>query len=41
MAYNVGETRLRGLIRQNKPLPRKYLNRVLDNYKMLKEKYTV
>lgn len=41
MAYNVGETRLRGLIRQNKPLPQKYLNRVLDNYKMLKEKYSV
>jgi soluble lytic murein transglycosylase len=41
IAYNVGETRLRGLIRQNKPLPKKYLNRVLDNYRMLKEKYTV
>lgn len=41
VAYNYGETRLRGMIRDNKPLPRKYLNKVLDNYKMLKEKYQV
>lgn len=39
MAYNVGETRLRGLIRQQKQLPAGYLNKVLENYKMLKETY--
>jgi len=41
LAYNMGETRLRGLIRQDKPLPKAYLNRVLENYKMLKETYRV
>ncbi len=41
VAYNVGETRLRGLIRQNVPLPKKYLRKVIDNYKMLKEAYKV
>lgn len=41
LAYNMGEARLRGLIRQDKPLPKAYLNRVLENYKMLKETYRV
>ncbi len=41
VAYNVGETRLRGLIRQNVPLPKKYLRKVIDNYRMLKETYKV
>ena len=41
VAYNYGETRLRGMIRENKPLPKKYLNKVMENYKMLKEKYQV
>ena len=41
VAYNMGETRLRGLLRQNKPLPKTYLNKVLENYKMLKETYRV
>lgn len=41
MAYNIGETRLRGLLRRNKPLPKSYLNKVLENYKMLKESYRV
>ena len=41
MAYNLGETRLRSIIRKNKPLPAKYLNKVLENYKMLKETYKV
>jgi len=41
VAYNFGETRLRGMIRENKPLPKKYLNKVMENYKMLKEKYQV
>lgn len=39
MAYNVGETKLRDLMRTNQPLPDKYLNKVLVNYKMLKETY--
>lgn len=41
MAYNVGETRLRGLIRQQKALPSGYLNKVMNNYRMLKESYKV
>ncbi|MCK4460703.1 MAG: transglycosylase SLT domain-containing protein [candidate division Zixibacteria bacterium] len=41
VAYNMGETRLRGLIRQNLPMPKRYLKRVMDNYKMLKETYAV
>ena len=39
VAYNVGETRLRGLMRENKPLPHQYLNKVAEVYKQLKEKY--
>jgi soluble lytic murein transglycosylase-like protein len=39
LSYNMGETRLRGLIRQQKQLPHGYLNKVLENYKMLKETY--
>jgi len=41
LAYNLGETRLRSIIRKNKPLPSRYLNKVLENYKMLKETYKV
>lgn len=41
LAYNMGETRLRGLIRRNQPLPKNYLNKVLDKYKSLKETYKV
>ncbi|MFZ5981212.1 MAG: transglycosylase SLT domain-containing protein [Candidatus Zixiibacteriota bacterium] len=41
LAYNLGETRLRSIIRKNKPLPASYLNKVLENYKMLKETYKV
>ena len=41
MAYNVGETRLRGLIRRQKELPSGYLNKVMNNYRMLKESYKV
>jgi soluble lytic murein transglycosylase len=41
VAYNMGETRLRGLIRHGKEIPRSYLSKVLDNYKMLKETYAV
>ena len=39
VAYNVGETRLRGLLRKNLPVPSNYLNKVLENYEMLKETY--
>ncbi len=39
VSYNVGETRLRGLLRKNLPVPSKYLNKVLENYAMLKETY--
>jgi len=41
VAYNVGETRLRGLMREERPIPKRYLNKVLENYKMLKEAYRV
>jgi soluble lytic murein transglycosylase-like protein len=41
VAYNMGETRLRGLIRHGKRIPRSYLTKVIDNYKMLKETYSV
>lgn len=41
IAYNMGETRVRGMLRRNTPLPKKYLNKVLENYKMLKETYKV
>ncbi|MFH1687306.1 MAG: lytic transglycosylase domain-containing protein [bacterium] len=40
VAYNVGETRLRGLIRQGKKPPREYLKRVMENYSLLKERYS-
>lgn len=39
IAYNLGETRLRGRIREHKALPGQYYRRILDNYYMLKEKY--
>jgi len=41
VAYNMGETKLRGLMRENRALPKAYLNKVTDYYKMLKEKYPV
>ncbi|HOP06782.1 MAG TPA: lytic transglycosylase domain-containing protein [candidate division Zixibacteria bacterium] len=41
VAYNVGETRLRGLIRQGQKIPDNYLRKVMENYRMLKENYTV
>ena len=41
LAYNIGETKLRSMMRKNKPLPKKYLNKVMENYKMLKETYKV
>jgi soluble lytic murein transglycosylase-like protein len=39
VAYNLGEARLRGLLRKDQPVPKSYLNKVLETYKMLKEKY--
>lgn len=41
VAYNVGETRLRSIIRRNKPIPKNYLNKVMRRYQMLKETYQV
>ncbi len=41
VAYNMGETRVRGMLRRNTELPDKYLNKVLENFKMLKENYSV
>jgi soluble lytic murein transglycosylase len=40
VAYNVGETRLRGLIRKGKRIPQRYLEKVVENYKKLKEEYS-
>jgi soluble lytic murein transglycosylase len=39
VAYNVGETKLRGIEEENRPLPKQFLNRVIATYKELKEKY--
>ncbi len=39
VAYNVGETKLRGIEEENRPMPKQFLNRVLATYKELKEKY--
>jgi hypothetical protein len=41
MSYNVGEAELRSRMREDKPLPSSYLNKVMENYKMLKERYRV
>lgn len=41
VAYNIGETRLRDLIRNGKPLPVSYMNKVMSTYKRLKESYQV
>lgn len=40
-AYNMGSTRVRGLLRKNSELPDKYIKKVIENYNMLKEKYSV
>ncbi|MEA2031689.1 MAG: transglycosylase SLT domain-containing protein [candidate division Zixibacteria bacterium] len=40
-AYNLGEARLRGIIKRDKPIPQRYINKVLHYYKMLKETYRV
>jgi hypothetical protein len=39
ISYNLGETELRSRMRSEKPLPSSYLNKVMENYKMLKERY--
>ena len=41
LAYNMGETRLRSLLRKKQPLPGDYLNKVVEYYSMLKENYPV
>ena len=41
VAYNMGETRLRSILRKNKPLPKDYINKVMEKYQMLKETYKV
>lgn len=41
VSYNMGETRVRGMLRRNTELPDRYLKKVLENYKMLKENYSV
>ncbi len=41
VAYNMGETRVRDIMRKQRPLPKTYLDRVLQNYRMLKETYKV
>lgn len=41
VAYNMGETRLRGLLRRGHDLPEVYLQKVMKNYRMLKETYAV
>jgi len=41
VAYNMGETKVRSLMRRDRPLPQQYLGTVESYYKMLKEKYPV
>lgn len=41
IAYNFGESRLRGKLRQNQPLPGFYFRRIWENYNMLKERYDI
>ncbi len=41
VSYNLGETALRSRVRLNKPLPKSFLNKVMGNYEMLKEKYRI
>ena len=41
ISYNLGETALRSRVRLNEPLPKSFLNRVIDNYNLLKEKYQI
>lgn len=41
VAYNVGETRLRHIMRSSGSMPKRYLNRVMQNYRMLKKEYAV
>lgn len=41
VSYNMGESRLRSLMRRNRPLPKQYLESVEENYRMLKETYRV
>ena len=41
VSYNMGETRLRRLMRHDRPLPGRYLKTVEEKYRMLKETYQV
>lgn len=41
ISYNLGEAALRDKLRKERPVPKAYLNKVMENYKMLKEKYAV
>ncbi|RKX30674.1 MAG: hypothetical protein DRP46_04940 [Candidatus Zixiibacteriota bacterium] len=41
ISYNLGETALRDRVKLNKPLPKSYINKVMDNYNMFKEKYQI
>jgi Transglycosylase SLT domain len=41
ISYNLGETELRSRMSLNRPLPKLYLDKVMNNYEMLKERYTI
>jgi len=41
VSYNMGETLLRRLMRQDRPLPGRYLKTIEEKYRMLKETYQV
>ncbi len=41
ISYNLGETALKSRMSLNKPLPKIYLDKVMNNYEMLKERYTI
>ncbi len=39
VSYNMGESKMAGIIRENRPLPKQYFTRVMETYKNLKEAY--
>jgi soluble lytic murein transglycosylase len=41
VSYNLGESELRSRVRDNKPLPETFFERVVGNYNMLKERYNI
>jgi hypothetical protein len=41
VSYNLGENAFKNRMRLNMPMPRSFLDKIMSNYKMLKERYTL